>query len=194
MWWWIPCVVPVAYELAVPRRKECHSSWLCPNSPSSVCNKALVAEPQSLMVRSQDTDMTISSPSERMSQRSKVCIEASVVESQRDPTSKIWRGWPWSFAGWPSALESISQLLVAVRIPKRMFFYDTIKSQQKSFAQLPAYRDYLVNKFPGAYCQLLHEEHGDHRFKWIFILSTITESSIISVLLSNCSVRWHLHY
>ena len=78
------------------------------------------------MVRSQDTDMTISSPSERMSQRSKVCIEASVVESQRDPTSKIWRGWPWSFAGWPSALESISQsLLVAVRIPKRLFFYMT---------------------------------------------------------------------
>jgi len=48
---------------------------------------------------------------------------------------------------------------------KDVFLYDTIKSQQKSFAQLPAYREYLVNKFPGAYCQLLHEEHGDHRFK-----------------------------
>jgi len=36
------------------------------------------------MVRSQDTvtDMTISSPSERTSQRSSVCIEASVVEFQ----------------------------------------------------------------------------------------------------------------
>jgi len=123
---------PRGLRACCPEKKECHSSWLCPNSHSSVCNKALVAEPQSMMVRSQDTDMTISSPSERMSQRSKVCIETSVVESQRDPTSKIWRGWPWSFAGWPSALESISQLLVAVRIPKRMFFYDTIKSQQKS--------------------------------------------------------------
>jgi len=174
---------------SLPSREEKNATAL---DCALIAPRASAIKP-SWPVRSQDTDMTISSPSERMSQRSKVCIEASVVESQRDPTSKIWRGWPWSFAGWPSALESISQLLVAVRIPKRMFFYDTIKSQQKSFAQLPAYRDYLVNKFPGAYCQLLHEEHGDHRFKWIFILS-ITESSIISVLLSNCSVRWHLHY
>jgi len=46
---------------------------------------------------------------------------------------------------------------------------DTIKSQQESFSQLPAYRDYLVNNFPGTYCQLLYEEHGNHQFKRIFV-------------------------
>ena len=42
---------------------------------------------------------------------------------------------------------------------------------------MPAYRDYLVNKFPGTYCQLLHEEDGDYRFKRIFICPSPSRQS-----------------
>ena len=54
---------------------------------------------------------------------------------------------------------------------------DTIKSQQESFSQLPAYRDYLVNNFPGTYCQLLYEEHGNHQFKRIFVCPSPSRQS-----------------